>query len=82
MTDFSILGKNVRYLKEQDFFKDLNLDSLFCVIFEHAPFSLGGLESYCYQMPQDLETVRYRQQVIQALREVVTGPEVRDMQFS
>lgn len=78
MTDFSILGKNVRYLKEQDFFKDLNLDSLFCVIFEHAPFSLGGLESYCYQMPQDLETVRYRQQVIQALREKETEQHFRD----
>lgn len=57
---YELLGDSLKDLKGDALFTDLNLEPLFDEIFKDK-------KGYCYQMPSDLQTVKYRQEMMRAL---------------
>ena len=70
MKKYYILGDSRKEPEDLPLFQDLNLDQLLEEIFKEE-------QEYCYEMPDSLEAVKYRQEVMQALEEKEVGDAVK-----
>ena len=70
MKKYYILGDSRKEPEDLPLFQDLNLDQLLEEIFKEE-------QEYCYEMPDSLEAVKYRQEVMRALEEKEVGDAVK-----